>query len=66
VLPAANDGSKAPYPNGSRWKHWQTDRPEEDQLAEWFGDNRYTGLGVVCGAVSGGLEMLELEGYAIR
>lgn len=31
----------------------------------WFKSGR-TGLGIVCGAVSGNLEMFELEGRAVR
>jgi putative DNA primase/helicase len=31
----------------------------------WFATDRYDGFGIVCGAVSGNLEMLELEGRAI-
>lgn len=62
VLPAAEDGSKRPAVD---WKNYQTIRPDTAQLHAWFGDGRRTGIGVVCGAVSGGLEMCELEGRAV-
>lgn len=66
IVPAAVNGTKAPWPDSPRWKHYETKRPTEDQLHTWFGDDgRYDGLGVVCGPVSGGLEMLELEGRAV-
>lgn len=63
VLPAAADGSKMP---AVQWREFQHSRPSLDQLNGWFGSGRHRGLGVVCGAVSGGLEMLELEGRAIE
>lgn len=31
----------------------------------WFQDHRFAGVAVICGAVSGNLEMLELEGRAV-
>jgi putative DNA primase/helicase len=62
VLPAAEDGSKRPAVD---WKQYQSQRPDAAQLRRWFGGNR-RGLGVVTGAVSGGLELLEFEGRAIE
>ena len=67
VLPAAEDGSKRPAVN---WREYQHQRPDDDQLTRWFTwehtgtDNGRTGLGVVAGAVSGGLELTEVEGRA--
>lgn len=63
VLPAASDGSKRP--GVGKWEQYQSARPSVDQLRGWFGSGRRSGLGVVCGAVSGHLEMLELEGRAM-
>jgi hypothetical protein len=60
VLPAAEDGSKRPAVD---WKAYQAERPDVAQLRRWFSGSR-TGLGVVAGAVSGGIEMTELEGRA--
>lgn len=62
VLPAAEDGSKRPAVD---WKAFQRTRPDADQLHAWFGDGNRSGLGVVCGSVSDGLELLELEGRAV-
>lgn len=64
-IPAAADGTKAPRPDGPRWQPYQTRRPTIEELDGWFGDNRYDGLGLVCGAVSGHLELLEFEGVAV-
>ena len=62
VVPANNNGSKAPI--GS-WKQYQVTRAEREQLADWFGSG-HPGIGIITGAVSGNLEMLELEGRAIH
>lgn len=64
VIPVANDGSKRPAVD---WKTYQQTPPPRTQLDAWFTDETsYDGLGVVTGAVSGHLEMLEVEGRAIR
>lgn len=57
VIPAKADGTKAPI---GRWKQWQFERPSENMLLTWFGP--HTGMGIVCGKVSGRLECLEIEG----
>lgn len=64
VVPAKPDGSKAP---AGFWKQYQTERPPVDYLDSWFDNTHptYDGLGYVCGAVSGNLEMVEFEGRAV-
>lgn len=47
-----------------QWHRWQHDRPDRETVECWFRDG-WPGMGLVCGAVSGGLEMLELEGRAV-
>lgn len=61
VVRVALDGSKRP--DGS-WKRYQTERAPRDTIHTWFAGG-HPGVGVVTGAVSGHLEMLELEGRAI-
>ncbi|MFJ2029447.1 phage/plasmid primase, P4 family [Streptosporangium sp. NPDC087985] len=64
VLPAAADGTKRP---ATPWKQFQTGQPTREQVDQWFDKNPApSGLGVVTGAVSGNLEMLELEGRAVH
>ena len=46
------------------WKHYQSERADLPQIIEWFG-NGHTGLGIITGAVSGNLEMVEAEGRAV-
>ena len=59
-IPPAQDGSKAPIGKGEPWKQYQTVRPNEEQIDEWYSNDR-TGLGLVCGAISGGLEALDID-----
>jgi putative DNA primase/helicase len=61
VIPVRADGSKAPLVS---WRRFQTERPDRELVRRWFTGNP-PGLAVLCGAVSGGLEMLELEGRAV-
>lgn len=62
VIRAHIDGSKAPV---GEWAPFQQERPTREQVVAWFEDG-YPGMGIVCGATSGGLEMFELEGRAVR
>ncbi|MET8381602.1 phage/plasmid primase, P4 family [Streptosporangium canum] len=66
VIPTATDGSKRP---AVPWKKYQTERSTREQVEAWFpvtGTSQYDGFGVVTGAVSGNLELLELEGRAVH
>lgn len=59
VLPIRLDGSKAP---ALRWKSLQTTPLSVEQIDRQFA--RPSGLALICGQVSGGLELLEFEaGY---
>jgi len=60
VVPAANDGTKRPLGN---WKEFQTRQPEATEVLQWA--TTAQGFGVITGAVSGNLEMMELEGRAV-
>ncbi|MGH3381347.1 MAG: phage/plasmid primase, P4 family [Actinoallomurus sp.] len=62
VVPARTDGSKAP---AGFWKKHQAERPGREQVEAWFAGEDYDGFGIITGAVSGGVEMLEFEGRAI-
>ena len=61
TIRTATNGSKRPL---NQWKEYQKERPTREQVARWFSAG-HPGFGVVCGAVSGGLEMLEFEGRAV-
>ena len=62
VVPPRMDGSKAP---DSKWKEFQTRKPTDAELTHWYGKGKQDGVGVITGAVSENLELLELEGRAI-
>lgn len=63
VIPAAPDGTKRPF---GRWRDYMNTAPTADEQQTWFSGDQYDGLGIVCGVVSGGLEMFELEGRAVE
>jgi putative DNA primase/helicase len=48
-----------------RWKPYQARVPELDEVNEWWGNGHPYGIALICGAVSGGLEMTELEARAL-
>lgn len=62
VLPPRNDGTKAP---AIPWRKYEHQPPDEATITEWYGRGR-DGIGIICGASSGNLEMLELEGRAVE
>lgn len=57
VVPPRQDGSKAPV---GTWKQYQAHRPDEHQIQNWYAGGR-SGVGVVCGAISGNLELFEFD-----
>lgn len=63
VVPVSVDGSKRPAPY--TWAKYQENKPTTDELIDWFAKGTQQGVGAICGAVSGNLEMLELEGRAV-
>lgn len=57
VLPLRLDGSKSPAI--ASWKPYQERLATDDELQSWF--TRPSGIGIACGAVSGGLEVLDFD-----
>lgn len=51
-------------PNSSSLRNYQVTAPSREQVETWFSAG-HPGVGLVTGAVSGGLEMLEAEGRAV-
>ncbi|MBA3414035.1 MAG: bifunctional DNA primase/polymerase [Chloroflexia bacterium] len=58
AIPSKMDGSKAPF---GLWKRFQDRLPTEAEHDGWFSNGLQTGIFVVCGSVSGRLEMFEAE-----
>lgn len=57
VVPMRLDGTKAP--SLSSWKDYSSRLPTTQELNQWF--QRPAGIGVICGAVSGGLEVIDFD-----
>jgi hypothetical protein len=50
VMPAVEDGSKAPYgksPDDRRWKQFQTELPTHNQLRAWYVSHQLRNIGYV-------------------
>lgn len=60
VVPPREDGTKAPDVSG--WTKYQNLRPDKETIDAWYkGHRQRTGLGFVCGTVSGNLEVLDFD-----
>lgn len=59
VIPILPDGTKRP---SVRWSDYMRRRMDDLELDRWWGGGSDYGVAVVCGAISGNAEMLELEG----
>ncbi len=63
VIPTKADGTKKPAVS---WLQYKVTRSTPEEHDQWFGGDRSRGIAVVYGGVSGGVEMLEFEGLAVR
>jgi hypothetical protein len=63
VVPAHEDGGKRPW---GLWKQYQSERLPIEEVEALLGTGNYTGIGVITGHVSHNVEMIELEGRAVR
>lgn len=60
VIPVRADGSKAPAIPA--WKEYQQRRATNAELEKWFGGGT-NGIAIICGRVSGNLEVLDFDCY---
>jgi P4 family phage/plasmid primase-like protien len=58
IIPIFADGTKKPQ---GKWTEYMTTRAPRERVEKWFSTSPKSGIGIVCGAVSGNLEMLEIE-----
>ncbi len=56
IIPTAGGAEKRPF---AQWKEYQGRMPTRDEVACWFAEPRPGGI--VCGAVSGNLEVIDLD-----
>lgn len=62
VLPILANQTKRP---AVVWSPYIATAPTLDDVHEWWGNGKTWGLALICGGVSGGLEMTEVEGRAM-
>src|SRR5262245_8013898 len=62
TIPILANGTKPP---ACRWAPFQARLPQLGDLERWWSNDHGWGLAVICGAVSGNLELIELEGRAM-
>ncbi len=61
IIPVKTDGSKKPK---IRWQRWETEKIPWQMLEKWFAvPSQPSGIGIVCGMTSGGLEVLDFDDY---
>lgn len=60
VVPCVLPGKYPPL----SWLTYQAEAADEQQVKQWYTQNQQWGLGLVCGEVSGGLEVIDLDGGA--
>ena len=58
-IPPKQDGTKAP--DLAEWKSLSSERPSREHVAALFAGDQRTGIGVLTGKVSGGLECFEFD-----
>ena len=58
VYPAGHASAKSP--SLSSWKDYQTRRPSDAELKQWFATGKH-GIGLISGAISGNLETLDFD-----
>ncbi len=59
VIPIRPDGSKGPAV--SSWKQYQDRCPTTSELVDWFCNERNNGVAIICGKVSGNLEVIDFD-----
>lgn len=62
VIPILANQTKRP---AIRWSPYIAVAPTLDEVHDWWGNGKPHGLALICGAVSGNLEMTEIEGRAM-
>src|SRR4051812_37179590 len=65
IVPPMQDGSKSPLSvnvgGKMTWEGFQHEHASPDLVDRWYGEERRTGIGFVCGSISRGLELFEFD-----
>ncbi len=62
VVPPAEDGTKQPI---TAWRLFQHLKPGPERLRAWYVDEQRSGLGIICGHISGNVEMFEFDDWSV-
>lgn len=54
---AVNDKKQAIFP----WKKYQTEKITKEELSAQMQDDRAKGVAIICGSISGGLEVIDID-----
>ena len=63
IVPIRPDGSKAP--TLKTWERFQSEICSEEDCRKWWSGRTPAGIAVICGAVSGGLELIDFDARAL-
>ncbi len=63
VMPPNQDGSKRPHTG--TWEKYQNTPPTREELRAWYKGSNLTGIGYICGKVSGNMEVMDFDDKAI-
>ncbi len=63
VIPILANQTKRP---AIEWREYQGHVPSLEEITEWWGNGHAFGIALICGSVSGNLEMCEIEGRAME
>src|SRR6188474_776227 len=62
IIPILANQTKRP---AIKWSPYQAAIPTLGEVDQWWGNGKPYGLALICGAVSGNLELVEIEGRAM-
>jgi len=52
---------KSKIPNILKWEQFQKRQPTNQEIKKWLKDGLFEGIGIILGAVSGGLEVIDID-----
>ena len=58
ILPIRTDGTKRP---AGEWGIYRKRHATPEELRQWYASNQSLGIGVVCGSISGNLEVVDVD-----
>jgi len=62
IIPIEKNGKR---PNIPTWEQYQFARPDKDEIQHWLDAKLFDNIGIICGAVSGNLVVLDIDDETI-